>query len=110
MDIPNLDHAHDLINIAVAREAINALQTYIQTRGRPDPKNVEVARIAAADTCKSAGAYLSGDLVILSRQDAIEMKKAYNEHPGLKARVDSLTKMIDGMKAKKPQKKKRPTT
>ena len=110
----DLDKAHDLISMAIAKEAEIRLKRYVDSIG-PDKKTHEMARIAASNACKSVGSYLAGDMVILERKDAIKIRDDSAELPTAKARIEELERelalrtelCVSLQKKKKSGKKKR---
>lgn len=88
----DLDHAHELINVSVAKEAAIRLQRYVEAQAGPDKKASNTARILAADACRSAAAYIGGDIVILERDDAIKMREAHTKLPEAEKRIEALEK------------------
>ena len=104
----DLDHAHEFINISVAKETMIKLQRYIEADSKPDLKATNLARILAADSCRSAAAYLGGDIVILERDDAIKMREAFNKLPEAESRLEELEREVVRLqrRLKKSKKKK----
>jgi hypothetical protein len=113
----DLDHAHDFISISMSKEAIIRLQRYIEADSKPDRKATNLARILAADGCRSTAAFIGGDIVILERDDAIKMREAFNKLPEAEKKIDGLErdlalrvelcKSLQKKKSKKKGNKKR---
>ena len=109
----DLEHAHDFINVSVAKEAAIRLQRYLEAHAGPDKKSTNLARILATDACRSAAAYMGGDIVILDRDDAIKMREAFTMLPNAEKRIEELERELalrvevcESLQKKKTKKRK----
>lgn len=93
-----------LLTQSVIKETISRLQNYLDMEKQPSKKEqaglIIAARTIVVNSCRDTADFLAGEILLVTRGDAINANKAEAKVPILEAEVQALRKLVPKTKLK----------